>query len=389
MNFDKIFSTDVIGKLERVELTLNHKPIDRVAILEQLSYNPDVIARVTGRKIEGYNYTVDDICEVIRKTTDMIMPPVPPKGNDTYTDIDGFVFKNDNWMTWRVSSPFKDENGAKGWLTKRIQRLRDMKCDHGIVAYTCAKELANYSEAISTEHLKNWYQDYMRTIQRKIGDTVILNYSQTNFCSVFNMMGIEIFTYFYYTYPDILQEFMEVSTETEIRRINAVADVKLSPVILIPEDFSHKGGLIFDPEMLGTYHYPYIKKLANTWHEHGVKVLYHSDGFYKPALPQLMSCGVDGFYCLEINAMMDVVELKNTYPDFVWAGGVDGVDLMELGTTSNVKAEVHRHIVETNVLNTGGMFVATSSEINPPIGPDNFCAMIEACGEVRNPNFGK
>jgi hypothetical protein len=33
------------------------------------------------------------------------------------------------------------------------------------------------------------------------------------------------------------------------------------------------------------------------------------------------------------------------------------------------------------------MFVATSAEINPPVKPENFRAMVEAVGECRNPRF--
>jgi hypothetical protein len=42
---DKIFQTDRMTKRERVLATLRHQPVDRVGILEQLSYNPRVIAR--------------------------------------------------------------------------------------------------------------------------------------------------------------------------------------------------------------------------------------------------------------------------------------------------------------------------------------------------------
>jgi len=35
---------------------------------------------------------------------------------------------------------------------------------------------------------------------------------------------------------------------------------------------------------------------------------------------------------------------------------------------------------------TAGMFVASSSEINPPIPPENFRAMVEAVGESRSIN---
>jgi uroporphyrinogen decarboxylase len=78
---------------------------------------------------------------------------------------------------------------------------------------------------------------------------------------------------------------------------------------------------------------------------------------------------------------MDIVELKTTWPQMVWAGGVDGVDLMERGTPEQVRAEVRRQIQSTDAVRTGGMFVASSSEINPPIPVENFVAMIEAVGE--------
>ena len=71
----------------------------------------------------------------------------------------------------------------------------------------------------------------------------------------------------------------------------------------------------------------------------------------------------------------------------VWAGGIDGVDLMERGNPDQVRREVRRTILETNALNAGGMLVGTSSEINPTIKPENFKAMVDTVGEVLNPDF--
>ena len=69
--------------------------------------------------------------------------------------------------------------------------------------------------------------------------------------------------------------------------------------------------------------------------------------------------------------------------------GIDGVDLMERGTPEQVRRAVHRDIRETDALRTGGMFVASSSEINPPIKAENFRAMVDAVGELTNPDFHK
>ena len=97
--------------------------------------------------------------------------------------------------------------------------------------------------------------------------------------------------------------------------------------------------------------------------------------------------GVDGFYCLEPDCGMDIVELKQRWPGMVWSGGVDGVDLLERQGPAAVRAEVVRHIIESDALRTGGMFVASSSEINPPIPADNYRAMVEAVGELWNPDL--
>ena len=160
MSFEKLFPEDQISKRERVELTLNHQPIDRAAILEQLSYNAEVISMFTGKQIEGFNYTIDDVCEVIRKTTDLIMPPVAPKGTGRFANIDGFVFQNDNWNSWHISRPFNDEEGARDWLLDRTKRVKTVKCDPdyamvpGIDSSRCTSE-------ISTDLLSQWYRDYM------------------------------------------------------------------------------------------------------------------------------------------------------------------------------------------------------------------------------------
>lgn len=365
--FEKLFPTDVLTKRQRVEATLAHQPVDRAAILEQLSYNPGVIAMYTGKPIDGFNYTTDDIGQVVRQTTDLIMPLVAPKGTGRVTTEDGFVIQNDNWQSWHASRPFSDAAGARDWLLGETRKLRQMPFD---------------AKAARQE-----YRDYMLDTQAKIGETVLLNFSFTGFCNVFDKMGLELYTYFFMDYPEVLDEFMEVSVEYELRRIHAVADVDLSPVILIPEDFSSKRGPIFSPAFCRRYHHEPVRKLAEAWHQHGVKALFHSDGNYKPAIGDLLACGVDGFYCLEPNAGMDIVELKNAYPQATWAGGIDGVDLMERGQPAEVRAVVEHHIGATRALETGGMFVASSAEINPPVKPENFRAMVEAVGEFRNPHF--
>jgi len=368
---EKLFPKDIMTKRERVEATLSHQSVDRAALLDNLSFNAGVIELYTGKKIEGFNYTLDDVCAVTRKTLDACFFPVPLRGTQRMEN-DGWVWQNDNWTIWLVKRPFNDETGAREWLLRELEGLRNAAFDPG--------------------QYRRHYRQKLMDVQDKIGETIIFDYPVgTGLCGVYgdSGMGIEIFTYFYDTNPEIMKEFMDVLIIRQLKRLHAIADEyrSFSPFVLIAEDFATKQGPIFPPKFLRELHYPYVRRLTEAWHEHGVKVMYHSDGNYRKAIPDLVKCGVDGFYCLEPACGMDVVELKRTWPKICWAGGVDGVDLLERGTPEQIRVEVHRHICETNALQSGGMFVASSSEINPPIKPANFKAMVDAVDELRNPEF--
>ncbi|MBM3892510.1 MAG: hypothetical protein FJ388_25615, partial [Verrucomicrobia bacterium] len=112
----RLFANDRMSKRERVEATLNNQPVDRAALHEQLSYNPGVIALYTGRAVNGFDYSYDDICAVIRRTVDACFPPVAPLGTDQITDRDGFVIQQDNWHSMIVRRPFDDPAGAREFL---------------------------------------------------------------------------------------------------------------------------------------------------------------------------------------------------------------------------------------------------------------------------------
>jgi len=380
---EKVFPEDELSKKQRVLNTLNHEAVDRVAIHEQLSYNSTVIAYFTNKKIEGFDFTPEDVGVAIRRTLDTCFPIFENKGTGTEKTGDGFVFKNDHWTTWRVSRPFTEESGAARWLESKIDWMNRTGFNDHTAVKVEADGPQSHQLRFDGAQERQRYREYMKDLQEKVGETVIIDFSFTGFCDLFDAMGLEIYTFFSQDYPELLRDYMKISIENELRRVHAVADSQLSPLILIPEDFATKVGPIFGPAFLERYHYPYIKRLAAAWHQHGLKVIYHSDGNYKSAIPELMACGVDGFYCLEPSCGMDIIELKRQYPEMIWAGGLDGVNLMERGTPEQVKQEVHRQIEQSGALREGGMLLGTSSEINPTIRLDNYLAMIEAAGECR------
>jgi hypothetical protein len=367
-SFERVFPRDVLSKRERVERTLDLLPVDRVALHEQLSYNPGVISLYTGKDCSRFSYTLQDIGAVIAQTMDACFPPIAPQGTAKAVDEDGFAVQHDNWTSWTVARPFFDVAGAREYLQRKTERLLKTPFD--------------------AQHEREQFHGHMRSLQGLVGETVIIDYSvEVGFCSCWSKLGLELFTYLCREDLQVVSDHIEAVTNANIRRLHAIADRDLSPVVLIAEDFASKRGPIFSPAFLRKEHFPRVRRLTEAWHSHGIKVIYHSDGNWKSLIPDLVACGVDGFYCLEPSLGMDLVELRNTWPKHVWAGGLDGVDLMERGTPEEVKREVRRQIFETDALNRGGVFIDSSSEINPPIKPENFRAMVEAVGEGFNPQF--
>ena len=367
-SFEKIFAADVLSKRERVERTLNFQPVDRAVLHDQLSYNPAVIAEYTGKAIEGYAYTAADVGQVIRQTLDACFIPVSPLGVGFRGDADGFTYYDDDWNSSLTGRPFSDLNGAREYLLRKTAELHSRLFD-------AAAERVGY-------------QRYMSAIQGLIGETVHIDFSiGTGFCDCWSKLGLELFSYLYAEEPQVLRDYLEACIEVSVRKVEAAGDPALAPVALIAEDFASKSGSIFSPCLLRDLHFPYVGRLARAWHEHGLKVLYHSDGNYKRLIPDLVGCEVDGFYCLEPALGMDIVELRRDWPGMVWAGGLDGIDLMERGTPAGVRAEVRRQIRETSALQRGGIFISSSSEINPPVRVENFQAMVAAVGELFNPDF--
>jgi len=362
--FDRLFPADVLSKRERVERTLALQPVDRVVLHDQVSYNPGVISLYAGRGIHGFGYTLEDVCSVIRQTLDACFPPVAPCGTARVTDEEGFVTQHDNWTSWTVSRPFDDVAGAREYLLRRTDALREAPFD--------------------PEGVRRSFRDDMTRLQLLVGDTVIIDTSSSvGLCPCWSRVGLALFAYLYADHPEVVAHFIEAYVSHEIRRVHAIADPALSPVILIADDLATKQGPIFSPEFLRREHFPPLRRLVEAWHSHGLRVLYHSDGNWKAVIPDLVACRADGFYCLEPSIGMDIVELKRSRPQLAWAGGVDGVDLMERGSPEEVREEVTRHIRQTDALETGGMFVGSSSEINPPIKPENYRAMVEAVGALH------
>ena len=127
---------------------------------------------------------------------------------------------------------------------------------------------------------------------------------------------------------------------------------------------------------------PHHKRLNQTIHEYGAKVMYHSDGAVMKAVDGLIDMGIDVLEALQFDAQgMDPAMLKETSGDrLCFHGGVSVQATLPFGTPEQVEAEAKERI---RVLGqNGGYILAPSHAVQAGTPPENMYAFLKATGRL-------
>jgi uroporphyrinogen decarboxylase len=129
----------------------------------------------------------------------------------------------------------------------------------------------------------------------------------------------------------------------------------------------------------------HIADICNLYHSYGLKVIFHSDGYIRPIIPDLIDAGVDALAPIEIGAGLDLKDLKESFGSRVaFVGGVD-LNKLRFGTVEEVR-EITLNALLT--LGPGGGFImgSDSEELLDVLPAANVIAMQETARECgRHP----
>lgn len=345
-------------KRERVERTLSLQETDRVPIYDLL-YNDSVIEYFTGRipptGEEGLRIT----CEAISKMLDMTRGVTGPSEPGVYKREDGCIVRRERWTSWIEERPFKDEEGAKKWVIESIERLK--KTD--------------------VEEMAKRYLEYFKKVLDYVGDTVVLHaQTGTGLDELRHSLGIELFSYLSADEPELISEYLDVYTDLQVSFIHRIADRELSPCALTYGDIAYKERLLHPPDWLRREFFPRLKRLNDAWHEHGIKCLFHSDGYIMDVIPDLIDTGIDGLNPIETVAGMDLKEVKRLYGDRLFiAGGIDVSQLLSNGTPEEVR-EVCEEAIK---IGYPGYFIGSTTELDNGARLENVLAMVETAWNIK------
>ena len=117
-----------------------------------------------------------------------------------------------------------------------------------------------------------------------------------------------------------------------------------------------------------------LSRINEAWHEHGMKCLFHSDGYLMEVMDDLVAAGIDGLNPIETVAGMDLKDVKDRYGDRIFlAGGIDMSQLMSRGSVDAVRQVCRQAIGDAYP----GYFIGSTTELDNSCRLECIIAMVE------------
>jgi uroporphyrinogen decarboxylase len=341
---------------ERVGLALSHGVTDRIPIaLVCGGINPpalrtfgDYLKRERGMTVEQY---LDPITDIVQVDPAYIGPPLPPG-----TDI------------WGV-------------------RRRGISYGEGsydeIVFYPLAQ--ARGAGDLSAHRWPNpeWFDygtlSYRIMAVRSVSDKCIMVWNGNIFETSWYMRGFEQMLVDVMIDEEMVHALMGRVTDFYVSYFTRVLAAVPGEVDLIftADDIAEQRGLLMPLAKWERLIKPYHRRLNSVIHEHGAKVIYHSDGAVMDAVEGLIDMGIDVLQALQFSADgMDPVRLKTGFGDrLCLEGGISVQTTLPFGTAEEVRGEVEDRI---RVLGRqGGYILGPSHYIQAGTPPENIAAMFD------------
>ncbi len=350
-------------KRERVMRTVNFEETDRVPLYDIIQ-NDAISEFYSGRALTVEN-GFETVGMAIGRTLDMTRMVGGPSEPRIVDHGNGFVSQVERYTSWFIQRPFKDLDGALEWVREDIARAN---------AATFGPKDAEANRQRIEANQANFIKGSTD------GDpTVFVLESGVGLTEMYSAVGWDHFSMLMMLHPELTEEWLDAHNRREIRRVGAIADPEILPIVLTYDDIAHKTGLLFSPDWLRQQWTGCLKKLVNAWHTRDTKCIFHSDGRLWDILPDLVEAGVDGLNPLEVLADMTVKKVRERYPRLFLTGGIDVSQLLPFGTPEEVREVCRQTIADAE---GRGYFMGSSTELHWDVPLENAKAMFETAWEM-------
>jgi uroporphyrinogen-III decarboxylase len=185
-----------------------------------------------------------------------------------------------------------------------------------------------------------------------------------------NLLGDEELMYMLFDDPEAIHEMMFVWENFYKSFIQRVCIDVVPDFVMIWEDICYSNGPLVSPAAFNEFMAPYLKRVISIINESGIKgIVVDTDGDCTKMLPIYLECGANGFYPFEVQAGMDIVELRKEYGNrFVIIGGLNKKLLAD--SKEAIKEEVDLKV--PFMLKQGGYIPMLDHTVPPDVPYENF-----------------
>jgi uroporphyrinogen decarboxylase len=139
-----------------------------------------------------------------------------------------------------------------------------------------------------------------------------------------------------------------------------VADAGL-PAFVYSDDMGYKSGPQTSPRVLDEFFGPSLRRVTETAHQRGLKIIIHSCGNINQLLDLFVQWGFDGVHSLEPTAGVDLAEVKRRVGGRMCIfGNLDISHVMSQGTRQEVEEAV-KSALRASAKNGGFIMAMTNS----------------------------
>jgi uroporphyrinogen decarboxylase len=169
--------------------------------------------------------------------------------------------------------------------------------------------------------------------------------------------------------PDLVRAIVEHLADLWAALYDRILSQVKVDCLHIWEDMSFKNGPLISPALFREFLLPAYRKVTDVARSHGVDtVLVDTDGDCRQLIPLFLEGGVTGIYPFEVQAGMDVVEIREAFPGLQILGGIDKKELA--AAPERIYAELERRIPA--MIEKGGYIPMGDHQIPPDVSWENY-----------------
>ena len=182
------------------------------------------------------------------------------------------------------------------------------------------------------------------------------------------LLGIEAHMYAFYDEPELLHAINDYILEIYRTKLLKVIDLVQPDVIYFIEDLSGKNGPMVSPDCFEEFVADYYRALIPLFKKHGVgNVFVDTDGDFARLIPNFMDAGVDGFLPMDVNAGMDIVEVRKQFPKLKFIGSFNKLEIAK--GPEAIDKEFDRILP---VIRGGGYIPGSDHQVAPSTSLENY-----------------